>query len=64
MDDGELSIPQAENIELPSAVLYHFVGDAAFQLKTHLLLPYPGKYLQENVYILNYCLSRAQVIEN
>jgi len=52
-----LSLPEAENIgELPSPIPYHFVGDAAFPLKTYLLRPYPGKYLPENKHVFNYCL--------
>ena len=27
---------------------YYFVGDAAFRLKTYMLRPYPGKYLEDD----------------
>ena len=44
---------------------YILVGDDAFHLKSYLLKPYPGKLLQDNQNIFNYCLNRAhRCIEN
>ena len=50
---------------LASALLYMFVSDAAFPLKTYMLLPYPVRFLPDNKRIFSYLLSRARsIIEN
>ncbi len=41
---------------------YVIVGDDAFQLKTYLMKPFPGKCLTDSQLIFNYRLSRARRI--
>lgn len=64
---GTLNIPTG-TARLPGSdkkVSYYFVGDEAFQMSTHIMRPYPGKFLNEQKRIFNYRLSRARrTIEN
>ena len=66
MDSGTLSVPKHDNIPGTTTTLpFVFVGDAAFPLKTYMLRPYSGRFLEEDRQIFNYRLSRARrVIEN
>ena len=65
MESGSLSIPEPANLPGTTTTLpYIFLGDAAFPLKTYMLRPYPGRFLEDRQ-VFNYCLSRARrVIEN
>ena len=66
MESGSLSIPEPANLPGTTTTLpYIFLGDAAFPLKTYMLRPYPGRFLEEDRHVFNYCLSQARrVIEN
>ena len=66
MESGSLSMPEPANLPGTTTTLpYIFVGDAAFPLKTYMLRPYPGRFLEEDRQAFNYRLSRARrVIEN
>ena len=44
---------------------YCFIGDEGFPLKTYLVRPYPGQYLDDEKSICNYRFSRGRrVVEN
>ena len=44
---------------------YIFVGEAAFPLRTNMMCPYPGHYLEKDCQMFYYCLSLARcIIEN
>ena len=66
MERGSLGLPDPDYIGSQRILLpYYFVGDSAFPLKTYMLRPYPGKYLDDQKRIFNYRLSRARrIIEN
>ena len=66
MDSGDLSLPDVSNVSgITSPIPHFFVGDSAYPLKTYMLRPYPGRYLEEKRRVLNYRLSRARrIIEN
>lgn len=60
---GELDVPPPP--PLPSApdlglLPYVVVADKAFPMKPNLLRPYPGRHLQQDARIFNYCQSRAR----
>lgn len=63
---GQLNLPNPK--QLPDSNLifnYYFVGDAAFPLKSFLMRPYPGRFLDVKKENFNKRLSRARrVIEN
>lgn len=64
--NGTLEFPEPQ--KLPGTTVkfpFYFVGDEAFPLKSHLMRPYPVRYLNRRKQIYNYRLSRAsRVIEN
>ncbi|VEN53414.1 unnamed protein product [Callosobruchus maculatus] len=66
LETGTIALPLPKrlpnsNIEMP----YFFVGDEAFPLKTYIMRPYPGRYLNLQKSVFNYRLSRARrIIEN
>ncbi|CAM4682527.1 unnamed protein product [Leuciscus chuanchicus] len=66
LDKGLLNVPPPE--ELPRSdvfLLYMFVGDEAYPLRTDLMKPYPFRQLDHNQRVYNYRLSRARrVVEN
>ena len=66
MKTGSLYLPDPDCIGSYSILTpYYFVGNAAFSLKIYMLRPYPGKYLEDDKRIFNYCLSRGRrVIDN
>ena len=66
MERGSLGLPDPDYIGSQRILLpYYFVSDSAFPLKTYMLRPYPGKYLDDQKCIFNYRLSRARrIIEN
>jgi hypothetical protein len=65
--DGTLEIP-SEVSQLPESRIecpYVFVGDQAFALKKHLMVPFRGTTPPREQLIFNYRLSRARrIIEN
>ena len=54
-EGGSLSLPLRDS--LPGQIPYLFVGGTAFPLRTYMLQPYPGHYLEEDRQIFNYRLS-------
>ena len=66
MENDNLGIPAPSKLKSCSfdPLLYFFVGDEIFPLKTWLMRPLPGK-LDDNQRIFNYRLFRARLaIEN
>ena len=65
---------ESKSLHLPSSLAlpdtsvdapFVFVGDEAFPLRTHMLRPYPGRYLADPEEAFNYRLSLARrTIEN
>ena len=68
LESNSIGLPDSQSLtgsSINSKFPYVFVGDAAFPLKTSILQPYPGQFLEEHRQIFNYRLSRARrVIEN
>ena len=67
LESKNLFLPEPDVLSAgqTTQIPYYLVGDSAFPLKTYMLRPYPGKYLEDNKRIFNYRLSRARrVIEN
>lgn len=63
---GSLHLPADKALPGTSDALPHvIVGDEAFQSKTYMMRPYPGRNLSSRQRILNYRLSRARrCVEN
>ena len=65
MDNNQLHIPPPSQVSSTLKSPYLFVGDEAFPLKTYMLRPYPGRFLNDKKRVFNYRLSRARrTIEN
>lgn len=67
IEDGSLKLPSPDPLpNKPTEMCpYLFTADDAFPLKSWMMKPYPGKFLDERHRIFNYRLSRARrVIEN
>ena len=68
LESKSIGLPDPQSLprsSINSKFPYVVVGDAAFPLKTNILRPYPGQFLEEHCQIFNYRLSRARrVIEN
>ena len=68
LEHDQLNLPEdAMLVDSPQTGIlpYMFVADEAFPLKTCIMRPYPGRYLEKECLIFNYRLSRARrVVEN
>ncbi|KAL3246906.1 hypothetical protein MRX96_057350 [Rhipicephalus microplus] len=65
LQQGKLQLPKDlhfPNTRLPAPCV--FVGDEAFQLRTDVLRPYPGRGLNPSESVFNYHFSRARCAEN
>nr|XP_054923342.1 uncharacterized protein LOC129383092 [Dermacentor andersoni] len=64
LDKGKLQL--LRDLPLPNTALPApcvFIGDEAFQLRTDILRPYPGRGLEASKRVFNYRLSRARQVE-
>lgn len=66
LESGTIKLPPDSPLPNRNNTFPHyFVGDEAFLLKSYIMRPYPGKYLDVFKRIFNYRLSRARrTIEN
>ena len=67
IENNTLNIPKPEVVgrSPTNILLYVFVADDAFGLKSHMMKPYPNQNLQLDQQIFNYRLSQARrLIEN
>ena len=64
LDSKEITLPDPQPVN-GTTLPYYFVGDAAFPLRSYLMTPYSGRFLEPDKFLHNQELSKARCcIEN